>query len=216
MDDHREILESDDPRIICFERADDQAAVERSLTMMLSALQQEHRSLFVNEHNILRMNHGRSWVHSAREDIENSEMQTISTEWMIPFKEVAENDLSLIARTIKPITEEMQRQFAENMYDTVGAAAKKVGNVVDAKATRSFAETMLETFKKIEFGVDRDGNVSMPQLHVNPETYKRIAADLQSVPEDIEREIELVKAEKVQAALKRDAERKAKFKSREA
>lgn len=174
-------------------------------------MQARSRQTFVSEHNILRMNHGGSWVHTARDQEPDTTMHTISAEWMIPFKDVADNDLSLIARTILPLNEEMEKQFALNIYGVVGAAAEKVGNVVDAKAEGSLAQSMLEMFRRIEIGVDRDGNISMPQLHVGPEMADRLAKELQSIPPEMEAEIELLKAAKVEAALAREADRKAKF-----
>ena len=202
-----------DPRVICFEGREDQAAVEMSIAQLVGALQEQSRTMFVNEHNVMRMNHGGKWVHSARDKKADSAMHSVSAEWLIPFKDIADNDLDLIARTIRPMNEDMQRQFAQNMYATVGAAAEKVGNVVDAKATGSVAQSMLEMFKKIEFGVDRDGNVSMPTLHVAPETYDRIVKELQSVDPEVEAEIERIKAIKIQAAFEREADRKSKFKT---
>lgn len=201
-----------DPRAICFEGKEDQAAVEMSVAKLVGALQEQSRTMFVNEHNVMRMNHGGKWVHSARDEEPDSAMHSISAEWIIPFQDIADNDLGLIARTIRPMNEDMQRQFAQNMYATVGAAAEKVGNVVDAKATGSVAKSMLEMFKKIEFGVDRDGNVSMPALHVAPATYDRIVNELQSVDPEVEAEIERIKAIKIQAAFEREADRKSKFK----
>ncbi|HEY0958265.1 MAG TPA: hypothetical protein VGE05_03220 [Novosphingobium sp.] len=215
MPETDERLPKGDPRVICFEGREDQAAVEMSVAKLVGALQEQSRAMFVNEHNVMRMNHGGQWVHSAREEEPDTTMHSISTEWLIPFKDIADNDLDLIARTIRSINEDMQRQFAQNMYATVGAVAEKVGNVVDAKATGSIAQSMLEMFKKIEFGVDRDGNVSMPTLHVAPETHDRIVKELQSVDPEVEAEIERVKAIKIQAAFEREADRKSKFKTAE-
>jgi hypothetical protein len=200
-----------DPRIVCFERVDVHTAFEVSLIALMGDLQNKSRAAFVSEHNILRMNHGDSWVHSAREEEPDTTMHSISAEWSIPFNDIAENDLALIMRTVRPINEAMEGQFARNMYAVVGAAAEKAGNVVDAQKTGSFAQSMLEMFRKIELGVDRDGNVTMPQLHVGTEAYKRIAEEMQCVPPEIEAEIEAVKAVKTQAALEKEAQRKAKF-----
>ena len=71
---------------------------------------------------------------------------------------------------------------------------------------------MLEMFRKLELGVDRDGNVSMPQIHVGPELYARLPEEMSKVPPELSAEIERVKAEKIKEALDREAERKGKFK----
>ncbi len=213
MDDKGAAPKADDPRFWCFERREDEHAFEASVMAFLGQLQKQSRETFVSEQNVLRMNHGRNWVHSARDPEPDVALHQISAEWTIPFKDIADNDLSLIARTILPLNEEMDRQFAVNMYGVIGAAAEKVGNVVDARAAGGFAMSMLEMFKKIDLGVDRDGNVTMPQMHVGPETFERISKEIQNVPPEIEAEIERVKAEKVQEALHREADRQLKFRT---
>jgi hypothetical protein len=213
MNDEGSALKSDDPRFWCFERREEENAFEASVMALLGQLQKRSRETFVSEQNVLRMNHGGNWVHSARAPEPDVTMHKISAEYSIPFKDIAENDLGLIARTMLPLSQEMEKQFAHNMYGVVGAAAEKVGNVVDARAAGSFAQSMLEMFKKIEFGVDRDGNVSLPQIHVGSETFERISKEMQNVPPEIEAEIEQIKAEKIQAALNREIERKAKFRT---
>ncbi|WEK01291.1 MAG: hypothetical protein P0Y59_06290 [Candidatus Sphingomonas phytovorans] len=212
MPERVEQTETPDPRIFCFERDEDDRAFETSVTALMGRMQEQSRQMFINEHNVLRMNHGANWVHSARDAEPDTTMHSISAEWTIPFAGIAENDLNLIAQTILPVNEEMERQFAQNIYGVMGAAAEKVGNVVDAKEAGSFALSMLEMFRKIEFGVDRDGNVSMPQIHVGPGMYERIVSEMQDVPPELSAEIERVKAEKIQLALDREVERKAKFK----
>ena len=202
-----------DPRFRCLERAQNEEAFETSFASLLSKMQANSRQMFVSKQNVLRINHGGTWVHAARDPEPDTSMHSISTEWTIPFKDIADNDLSLIARTVLPINEEMEKQFALNMYGVVAAGAEKVGNVVDAKAEGSFAKSMLEMFRKIELGVDRNGEISMPQIHVGPGMAEKIAKELESVPPEIEAEIERVKAEKIQQARDREATRKAKFKS---
>lgn len=205
-------LPSSDPRIRCFERCGEEDAFETSVMNLIGRMQKDSRANFVSEQNTLRMNHGSNWVHAARDPEPDTSMHTISAEWTIPFKDIAENDLTLIYRTILPMNEEMDKQFTQNMYGVIGAAANRVGNVVDAKAQESFGHSMLEMFRKIEFGVDRDGNVSMPQMHVGPELYAQLPDKIAKVPPEITAEIEQVKAKKIQAAHVRESERKAKFK----
>lgn len=206
---------TDDPRISCFERADDLGAFELSVTKLIGRLHEREQSIFVSPHNVLRMNHGSQWVHSARAPEPDTSMHSISTEWLIPFKDIADNDLSLIARAIQPISEDMSRQFAQRMYGVVSAAAESVGNVVDAKIAGSVTASLIEMMSKIELGVDRDGNVSMPQIHVGPEAYDKLAKALENLEPEVAAELERLKKEKSQQALEREAERRAKFRRAE-
>lgn len=204
-----------DPRIFCFDKPDDDEAFELSVTKLMGMLQERSRATFVSPQNVLRLKHGRHWVHSAREREPDSSMHSISSEWLIPYREIADNDLGLIARSILPVCEEMSRQFAQNMYGVVGAAAERAGNVVDAKAAGSVAASLVEMMSKIELGVDRDGNVSMPQIHVGPEAYDKLVAAMQSMDPAAAAEFERLKQEKSQQALDREAERRAKFRRTE-
>lgn len=205
----------DDPRIFCFERPEDLAAFELSVTKLIGRLHESEQSMFVSPRNVLRMNHGSQWVHSARAPQPDTSMHSISTEWTIPFKDIADNDLGLIARSILPVSEDMSRQFAQRMYGVVSAAAASVGNVVDAKIAGSVTASLVEMMSKIELSVDRDGNVSMPQMHVGPETYDKLAKALENMEPEVAAELERLKEEKSQQARQREAERRAKFRRTE-
>jgi hypothetical protein len=102
------------------------------------------------------------------------------------------------------------------MYEMVSDAAASVGNVVDAKATGSIAESFLEMLRKTEVGVDRDGTISMPQLHVHPDTWVKMEEELRSQPPEFGAEVERIQAEKAEAAFDREATRKGRYKQREA
>lgn len=204
--------EDRDPRFWCFDDPAKEQAFEKTLMALVAQMQKQSRQTFVNEQNFLRLNHGGRWVHSASECDSDTSMQTISAETSIPFQDIADNDLTLIARTIMPMNEEMDRQFAKFLYGVVGAAAEKVGNVVNAQKGDSISLSMLEIFRKIDFGVDRNGNVTLPQIHVGSEMFERIKKEMDDVPAEISAQIEQVKAEKTRDALAKEAERRAKFK----
>jgi hypothetical protein len=66
--------------------------------------------------------------------------------------------------------------------------------------------------KKVEFGVDREGNVCLPEMHVAPDMAEKIVNELKSQPPEYSAEVERLKAERSEQALQKEAERKAKFK----
>jgi hypothetical protein len=200
-----------DPRIFCFERPEEEKAFERSVTKLVAQLNERTRAMLVSRQNVMRMNHGRNWVHSARDPEQATSMQTISAEWLIPFREIADNDLGLIGRSILAMSEEMSRQFAQNMYGTIGAAAERVGNVVSAENAGSVSQALIEMLSKIELGVDRDGNVSMPQIHAGTDAHAKLVAELENMTPEVAAELERLRLEKTREALDREAERRAKF-----
>jgi hypothetical protein len=211
MTDKNAVAAMPDPRIFCFERPDDEKAFERCVTEIVARLNDRAREILVSRQNVMRMNHGKAWVHSARDPEPDTSMHSISAKWVIPYKEIADNDLGLIARSILPMSEEMSRQFAKNMYDMIGAAAERVGNVVSTENAGSVSQSLIEMMSKIELGVDRDGNVSMPQIHAGAEAHAKLIAELENMSPEVAAELERLRLEKSQEALDRETERRAKF-----
>jgi len=211
MTDESAAAAKNDPRIFCFHCPEDDGAFEQSVTKLLDELNELTRVTLVSRQNVLRMIHGKSWIHSAREPGPQITMHSISAEWSIPYLAIADNDLGLIGRSILPLSAKMSQQFAQSMYDVVGAAAKSVGNVVDAKKNGSVSQALIEMMAKIEFGVDRKGNVNMPEVHLGTEAYATLTAELENMTPEVAAELEMLKLEKIQQALDREAARRQKF-----
>lgn len=201
-----------DPRVFCFARPSESEGFDLAVTKLMAMLQERARAAYVSPHNIMRMTHGQSMAPLLRENAGDVSMHRISAEWHIPFKDLVENDLSLIGRSLVPVNEDMARQFAQNFYGVVGAAAEQVGNVVDAQAAGSVAASMVEMMSKIELGVDRDGNVVMPQIHAGSEAFEKLVDATENMDSELAAAFERLKHEKSQQALDREASRRAKFK----
>lgn len=208
-----EIEKRRNARVFCFINDKEIRGFDRAYTMMMRELNKRHTSMYINENNTLHYSHGANWVRSAREDDVGPQMQTLSTEWSIPHQSIVDNDLSLIETGLRNAVESLSAQFARSIYSVVGAAAERVGNVVSDKETGSTAQSFLEMLKKIEFGVDREGNVSLPQVHVGPDMAEKFVNELKSQPPEFSEEVERVKAQRSELALQKEAERKAKFKA---
>lgn len=203
-------------RIICFALPDEAKAIDRGMMKLMDTLRETQRRQFVSERNVMRYQHGGRWHHPANStatDVRNHRFETV---WHIPYKGLVDNDLSLIRRSLNEMGTSMDEQFAMAMYAMVGDAAASVGNVVDAKAMGSIADSFLEMLRKVEVGVDRDGTISMPQLHVHPDTWVKMEEELGRQPPEFGAEVERIQAEKAAIAFEREAERVGRFKQREA
>lgn len=200
-------------RVFCFVDDAEIAGFDRAYMVMMNDLRKRRTDMYINEDNVLQYIHGANWVCAGRGKDNEPAMQTLSTEWAVPFKALADNDLTWIEAGLHKTVEALSAQFAHSIYSVVGAAAEKVGNVVSNKETGSNAQSFLEMLKKIEFGVDRDGNVSLPQIHVGPDMGEKLLEELKAQPPEFSEEVERVKAERTELALQKEAERKAKFKA---
>ncbi len=179
---------------------------------ILEKLQQVQEQVFqthLSQQNTQRYSHGRSWTHRANPEIGTGHMQTASSSWEVGFQEIVDGNLSAIRRCFSQVAEDMQRQMMQMLYSTISEACNKSGNVVTGGG--SFPIRFLEALGKIEFGVDREGNVCIPEVHVGADGHKLIA-ELEAQPPEFHQEVERLKDEKNAAALQREEQRKARFK----
>jgi hypothetical protein len=109
------------------------------------------------------------------------------------------------------VAETISSEMKKNIYATVSAAADGTGNVVSTKAAGSPALAFLEMLRKIEFGVNPKGEVTLPDLHLSPEMGQKMFDDLNSQGPEFRNEVERIKREKALDALQREQARLAKF-----
>ena len=99
------------------------------------------------------------------------------------------------------------------LYETVSSAVEEVGNVVDAKG-KPTPDAFLEMLSKIEFGVDRKGEVTRPEVHLAPEAVPKFMKALEDAGPAFRSQVDQLIAAKEIAALAREKERKSRFRRR--
>jgi hypothetical protein len=186
-------------------------AFQQSELDLIRETQRQFVSSQIPEENTHRYQHGDRWLHPANPEIEPGNVRQMSVETSIKFDDVISGDITTVPKTVASVLEGMQRQFYEMLYQTISDSCDRTGNTVDSKEHGgSFAKGFLESFRRIELGVDRQGNVTMPEIHVGGDAAKLIR-QLEEQPPEFHSEFERLKAEKQQAALEREALRKSKF-----
>ena len=185
------------------------AAIRISLAEKIADAQKEMYLRYISPDNIYAYSHGESWSNPASGDSSPSKMNTISAELIFPFERLKNGDLSIIRESVDSMSNQMGEQFIHSMFQTVNEVCEKSGQLVDGKNI-SAAEAIMLAFEKIEFSVNRNGEVEMPSLYTaNPESMH--AALMQQGTEFHER-FESLKQAKTEEALDREKNRKAKFK----
>ncbi|MDD5390780.1 MAG: hypothetical protein PHD37_15680 [Gallionellaceae bacterium] len=187
------------------------AAFNTAFTHMLAKLQKEVVSKYMSPENTHRFRHGGDWSHPGVPEAIDGGMQTHSAVVETRFQDLIDNDLDAIDRSARHLIEEMHQQFVQMLYLTVTAACDQTGNTVDAQAEGSLPEAFIAMMEKIEFVADKNGNVTLPQIHANPETATRMMVELETAPSEYKERVEAIKARKTIEAIEREAERKAKF-----
>lgn len=185
---------------------------EEALTRQVAAELRHRQDDFISPQNIQRFSHGRSWKTKITETGDDGgEMRLHSFELQSHFDNVVNHDLSKFLYLKKQLVEGMTEQFQRSMYQTISESTIKSGNRISAGSDQSPAETFLAALEMIEFGVDENGDVSLPQFHGSREFIDNMIADLRAKGPEFEQRIEQVKAEKFELARQRESERLSKF-----
>jgi hypothetical protein len=206
MEQHPAKVKRRTPVLLASRASEFETAAAAFLSQQLRA-SLEH---IVSAENSLHLHHGGSWGMDT--GLGPGELKSNSAEAEIPFDALCRNEVRAFASYFTTLISAMSAAMQKEMYSTVAATAENVGNTVSQKDTGSFAQAFLEMLKKIEFGVDSRGEVSMPAIHVAPEMGKKLLAELQSQGPAYEAEVERIKQEKIKAALARETERLGKYK----
>lgn len=197
-----------------FEMRREAQGFDQSLAEIIRSVRRGGVEDMVSEQNVQRFTHGRRWNHRSNPHTVDGEMQTLSAEGSTPFAGIVEGDLTLIPRMINSIAAQMTAAQMRMLYDTLSKSCDENGQTVSA-AELGNAAAFLAMLRKIEFGVDRDGNVSMPQIHAAPGTAKAMMAELEAQPPEFQAEVEWIKAEKSKEALERERLRLSRFRSKD-
>jgi hypothetical protein len=203
-------LKTQSRKIEFFQLVEESKALNESILDKLHLLQQHFVKQRLSEENTLHYTHGQKWTNRAAPYAQNGEFQAQTSEWATPFKDLVQGDLSLIPRFLQQMSSELQAKFMSMLYSTLGKACDEAGNTVDAKKAGSVPAAFMEMFQKIEFGVDREGNVTLPEIHVGADPAKLIA-ELEAQPPHYHAEMERIKAEKISAAHARERLRRSRF-----
>lgn len=162
--------------------------------------------------NVMQLRHGRTWTHSS-DDSEPGVMEVHTAQKEMSFEDIAKNNMTAFREFLIDMAGQFRADLHKGMYAAVEASTEKSGNVVSAAQEGSFPLAFLAMLKKIEFGVDANGQVSLPSLHVAPGQAEKMIAEMEAQGEEYRAELESVKREKIEAALAKERDRLARFKS---
>ena len=157
--------------------------------------------------------HGSAWRQRRSDGTEmTSDVEAHTAETMLKFDDVVRGRLSAIPEQIQSILGQVESSFMKMFYARISEAVEQVGNVVDAKG-KPPTETYIEMLQKIQFGVNRKGEVTRPQIHAHPNTAPKLHQALEQAGPEFHAEVDRLMAAKEAEALAREKERKARFKT---
>ena len=106
----------------------------------------------------------------------------------------------------------MDNSIRQMLYSTVSESCDKHGNVIDAKEHDHTSEMILKMLEKMEFPLDENGELSLPQIHLGAELHDKLLKDYATRPANFDKALESLLETKKQEAIQREKERLERYK----
>lgn len=196
-----------------FRNSEGSRAFMRSFMMDVGARLKLEQGKYISESNVQAFRHGLNWQsHNSSSPDDVSTLKHFSHETIVEKSDIVEYKAGLIEEKVCELTAIMADSFAKELYSTASDSCEKIGNVVSAKGL-SPAEQVLAILEKVDFGVDRQGKVVIPSLHLNAETAKTFLKDPKFNDPAMKAQMDEITDRKKIEALAREDERLSKFKA---
>lgn len=183
---------------------------------LLKVAQDSHRqqiSQYVSKGNMQSFHHGKGWLTVREDETEESTLGQAGVDLAIKYSSIIDNDIQSLFDFVSNFVEGFTSQVVSQMFQTISDACDKSGNVVKQSDYSSKAEAFLEMLKTIEFSVNENGQVELPQLHVGPDGAKALMDELNEQDDEFHEEVERIKKEKSEAAIEKEKARLSKYKA---
>lgn len=137
--------------------------------VFMRAMVEELAGGMIPKENVETFYHGRSFIYQ-QDDLSSHQgnFETRSAEGELDLESILSGDLRALPRFPEGLAVSFDHKMKQLLFQRAGEAAESVGNTVDARQHKSIAEAYLEMFRKVEFGVDKEGNIRRPELVAHP------------------------------------------------
>ncbi len=174
---------------------------------------QKQSEVFSSE-NTIKLRHGGSWETPANELGDKSGgFSELSIETSISLETILTSSPIIIFQKSDEISNNMHDQMMKVAIATITRSTEKSGNIFDAKG-KSFPETYLEMLRSMPVALDKDGEVSLPQLMIHPSQGEKVIGAFQKAGPEFQAQLEAIKAEKKVEAQQEEAKRISRFERR--
>lgn len=184
----------------------------QALLELAVKMQRNQISQFVSKDNMHSFHHGKSWLIVREDGTEESSFKEAGVELSIEYEDVLNNNMNNFFNFLSVFVEGFTAQTMRGMYQAIGESCEKIGNTIDRNEHVSHAQAFLEALKKVEFSVNENGQVELPQIHVGTGTAEPLMQSLEAQDDKFHAEVERIKKEKSEAALAKEKTRLNRYK----
>lgn len=195
-----------------FPFADESRVFGDALLKLTHRAQKEKISQYVSKENMHRFHHGDGWLLVRESETDESILEESGFELSVNYDDIARNNAQCLFDFMNKFIEDFAAQAISGMFKTVNETCEKSGNVVNQSDFQSRADAFLEMLRTVDFYVNEQGQVELPQLHLPAGHGSSLFDELSAQGEEFHKEVERIKAEKSKKALTLEKERRSKFK----
>lgn len=186
---------------------------EEELMEVIRRLLDAERAKYINPKNALSYTHGGRWLEDKGPDaVGESSFEQHGHELSLHLKDVVDHKLEVLPEYVAEIVSTFTKDFVRSLFSKIEEVTDRTGNVVDQKKHPTQALAIVEMLEKIQFGVDRDGKVSRPTIHLGKEGLAKLRASLEAGGSELTERIDAITARKESEAIEREQARKKRFK----
>lgn len=204
---------STDPRLGGFSFGKLSDEFDDEFTNTVRTLCDTERAKVIPPENVAHYSHGQTWLElKPAGDAVHSTFEEHSLEYGLPLGDIRSHRVKVIPEHVTSVVKGMTKQLMQMLYAKVGEGAEAVGNVVDAKEFGSPALAFLEGLKRVQFGVDRAGNPSRPNMHLGKEAFEAFRRDAEKRGQAFQDKVDEITKQKEREAVERNKARLSRFK----
>lgn len=130
-----------------------------------------------------------------------------STEVTADLNAVRDGDYGQLYAALDEASDSMAEQLVGLFVETLNKVTEGTGNVVDAGGKPLSFEVIYETLEKLEFSINGDDELVMPQIVMHPDQYEKVKDLAPPTPEQ-QRMLDELKERKLEEALARRRRRR--------
>lgn len=169
-------------------------------------------SPYVSSANTIILYHGGGWTNPAINDSEESKIEEMSFELFMRPSWIIEHNVDEMINFLLDFADKQASQMIEKVFRTIKESCQNNGNVLERPNDLPVAETIIQMLEAVEFSVDRNGNVTMPQICSGSQMHEKILEAIPHLSPEYHQKCESIKARKIQEAIQKEQCRLKKFK----
>ena len=174
-----------------------QSAFASSFKYEIEKLVRLAQADYLHSDNIMTFQHGERYESPANELGDRSgQMECHSVNSSLALADIVKSNPEVIYLPINKVSDAFFSSFSRMINAKMNEVTNTTGNTVNAKDHESLLEAFAASLEKIDMGLDEDGNLTLPTVHIHPSQAEAVSKAIKNAPPELCERIEKIKAQK--------------------